>query len=128
MLSIDDHMWRELALALGYNRLEIQTKFSAQLEPIHEMLADFMSRGGTPDEFTSAMYKVARMFKLVPLNEIRENQENRRLEAMQRKRQMSEEQPGMFSKLTRVQNIILRFLQLETNLSLMLRRILCIEC
>ena len=79
-MSIDDNLWRELALTLGYNRSEAETKFSAQLEPLQEMLADFMSRDGSPDEFMNAMYKVARTFKLIPVDEMRENVHNQRLE------------------------------------------------
>jgi len=83
ILSINGSMCQELALALGYNRVEMQTKFThnpSVEDPLQEMLADFMSRGGQADEFTNAMYRVARTFKLLPLNEIKENQQNRHME------------------------------------------------
>ncbi|XP_065065525.1 uncharacterized protein LOC135691567 isoform X2 [Rhopilema esculentum] len=78
LLSIEDR-WKELALALGYTRREISTKFDAD-NPIKEILTDFMARGGDADEFIKAMYNVARRLKLIPYEQIMENRENKRME------------------------------------------------
>ena len=78
LLSIEDR-WKELALALGYTRREISTKFDPDY-PIKEILTDFMGRGGDADEFIKAMYDVARRLKLIPYEQIMENRENKRME------------------------------------------------
>ena len=83
ILSIDECMWHELAVTLGYNRYEIQNLFSESSEPINEILAHYLSRGGDEDEFSNAMYKVAQLFKILPVRESKESQDNKRIE-MQR--------------------------------------------
>ena len=70
-------MWHELAVTLGYNRYEIQNLFSESTEPINEILAHYLSRGGDEDEFSNGMYKVAQLFKILPMREIKENQDKR---------------------------------------------------
>ena len=80
LLSIDDHHWQELALTLGYTRDEIRHKFRGAEDPLHEMLGDYMDRGGEAESFLNAMYRVARTFKLIPLDQMMENRENRQLE------------------------------------------------
>ena len=78
ILSIEDR-WKELALTLCYTRREIDTKFDSE-DPIHDILTDFMARGGEADKFLKAMYEVARRLRLIPYEQLMENRENRRME------------------------------------------------
>ena len=78
LLAIEDR-WKELGLALGYTRNEINTKFSGE-NPIDAILTDFMARGGDDVDFITAMYEVARRLKLIPFDQMMENRENRRME------------------------------------------------
>ena len=78
LLTIEDR-WKELAVALGYTRNEINGKFSSD-GPIEQILTDYMSRGGDDNDFIRAMFQVARTLKLIPYEQMMENRENRRLE------------------------------------------------
>ena len=49
-------------------------------DPMHDILTDFMARGGEADRFLKAMYEVARRLRLIPFEQVMENRENRRME------------------------------------------------
>ena len=78
LLAIEER-WKELAIALGYTRNEVNKIFSAE-NPIEQILAHFLSRGGDENDFIRAMFDVARRMKLIPLDQMMENRENRRME------------------------------------------------
>ena len=55
-----DDVWEDIARALGYTPLEIDMKFKDTDEPFTKLLEDYKKRGGSPNDFISAMYSVGR--------------------------------------------------------------------
>ena len=79
LLNIEDR-WKELGLSLGYTRSEVNRKFTDADNPIGAIQCDFIARGGETRVFTEAMYKVSRMYKLIPYDQMMENRENKQIE------------------------------------------------
>ena len=55
-----DDVWENIARELGYTTLEIDMKFKNEDEPFTKLLDDYKKRGGSPNDFISAMYSVGR--------------------------------------------------------------------
>ena len=58
--DLGDDVWEDIARALGYTPLEIDMKFKDSDEPFTKLLEDYKKRGGSPNDFISAMYSVGR--------------------------------------------------------------------
>ena len=58
--DLGDDVWEGIARALGYTPLEIDMKFKDLDQPFTKLLEDYKKRGGSPNDFISAMYSVGR--------------------------------------------------------------------
>jgi hypothetical protein len=58
--DLGDGVWEDIARGLGYTPLEIDMKFKDSDEPFMKLLNDYKKRGGSANDFISAMYSVGR--------------------------------------------------------------------
>lgn len=62
--DLGDGAWEDIARALGYTSLEIDMKFKNEDDPLGKLLDDYKKRGGSANDFISAMFSVGRSANL----------------------------------------------------------------
>ncbi|KAK7794660.1 hypothetical protein R5R35_003778 [Gryllus longicercus] len=60
----DGNNWKKFAQYIGFTKSEIKSKLQYSPDPFVAMMNLYNSRGGTPEEFTQALYAVSRDLRL----------------------------------------------------------------
>lgn len=58
--DLGDDVWKDIARAIGYTSFEIDMKFKDEVDPLKKLLDDYKKRGGSSNDFITAMYRIGR--------------------------------------------------------------------